>query len=111
MSGRIALPVCLFFVQVFVLCWEHGLYDAIIHVYNKGMKDFTTPIDELMTILSNTINSKKPLKREDINLGNKILVYISCCLSGRAYPVGDLDADSVDKVKDEVGSSIIKRIQ
>ena len=89
-------------LQVFVLCWEHALYDAIIHVYNKGMKDYTTPINELMVILSKAVMSKKPLTSEDINLGNKILVYISCCLSGRAYPVGDLEDDIVDKVKDDV---------
>ena len=35
------------------------------------------------------------LKPEQIKLGNKLLVYISCCLAGRAYPYGDIDKDKV----------------
>ena len=34
-----------------------------------------------------------------IKLGNKLLVYISCCLAGRAYPLGDIPEDQVSSVK------------
>lgn len=34
-----------------------------------------------------------------IQLGNKILVYISCCLAGRAYPLGDIAMESVAVVR------------
>ena len=27
------------------LCWAHGLYDAIFYVYNRGMRDYTTPLE------------------------------------------------------------------
>lgn len=37
-----------------------------------------------------------------LQLGNKILVYISCCLAGRAYPLGDIAADSVTRVRTDV---------
>ena len=37
-----------------------------------------------------------------IKLGNKLLVYISCCLAGRAYPLGDIPPNLVDTVKAEV---------
>jgi vacuolar protein sorting-associated protein 8 len=37
-----------------------------------------------------------------IQLGNKILVYISCCLAGRAYPRGNIPSERVADVKDKV---------
>ena len=37
-----------------------------------------------------------------IQLGNKILVYISSCLAGHAYPCGRIADDNVSRVKDDV---------
>ena len=37
-----------------------------------------------------------------IQLGNKILVYISCCLTGRAYPLGDIASGLAAKVQNDV---------
>jgi hypothetical protein len=31
-----------------LLCWKHGLYDAIFHIYNAGMMDFVSPLDEVL---------------------------------------------------------------
>ena len=31
--------------QMVKLCWAHGLYDAIFYVYNRGMRDYTTPLE------------------------------------------------------------------
>ena len=41
-----------------------------------------------------------------IKLGNKLLVYISCCLAGRAYPYGDIANELVAKVKYDVYSCL-----
>ena len=41
-----------------------------------------------------------------IKLGNKLLVYISCCLAGRAYPYGDIANDQIAQVKYEVYSRL-----
>ncbi len=41
--------------QVVLLCWTHGLYDAMIYVYNRGMEDFTTPLRELFLLLRSAI--------------------------------------------------------
>jgi len=35
-------------------------------------------------------------------LGNKLLVYISCCLAGVAYPHGTMDPETSELVKQEV---------
>lgn len=32
------------------LCWAHGLYDAIFYVYNRGMRDYTTPLEVFLEL-------------------------------------------------------------
>ena len=88
--------------QVMSLCWLYGLYDAIIYIYNNGMLDYVTPTEELMSQLTNAMNSSESLSQQQVDLGNKILVYISCCLAGRAYPYGDIEKSQVPKVKYDV---------
>ena len=99
------------------VCWNHGLYDAIIYIYNNGMLDFVTPAEELIAILIKAMDSyesqtngyesvTKRLTSSQIKLGNKLLVYISCCLAGRAYPYGDIPEDQVAKVKYDVYSCL-----
>ena len=41
------------------VCNSHGLYDAIIYVYNNGLQDFVTPVEELMTILADAIKNQQ----------------------------------------------------
>ncbi|XP_048580337.1 vacuolar protein sorting-associated protein 8 homolog isoform X2 [Nematostella vectensis] len=88
--------------QMVKLCWSHCLYDAILYVYNRGMRDYTTPLEELLAVLKSSINSDKPLNDTDQALGYRLLVYISCCLAGRAYPVGEIQQDIVTQVKSQV---------
>lgn len=92
--------------QMVKLCWAHGLYDAIFYVYNRGMRDYTTPLEELINVLKNTVQSRALLLDSDLSLGNKLLVYISCCLAGQAYPVGSIPEDLVQEVKREVFNCI-----
>ncbi|EDO31039.1 predicted protein, partial [Nematostella vectensis] len=87
--------------QMVKLCWSHCLYDAILYVYNRGMRDYTTPLEELLAVLKSSINSDKPLNDTDQALGYRLLVYISCCLAGRAYPVGEIQQDIVTQVKSQ----------
>ena len=46
------------------------------------------------------------LSAKQIHLGNKLLVYISCCLARRAYPYGDVPQDAVAKVKYDIYSCL-----
>ncbi|EMP42648.1 Vacuolar protein sorting-associated protein 8 like protein [Chelonia mydas] len=45
---------------------------------------------------------------EKVVMGNKLLVYISCCLAGRAYPLGDIPEDLVPLVKNQVFEFLIR---
>uniref|UniRef100_A0A3P9JC24 VPS8 subunit of CORVET complex n=1 Tax=Oryzias latipes TaxID=8090 RepID=A0A3P9JC24_ORYLA len=84
--------------QVVQVCWTNRLYDAVIYIYNRGMNDFITPMEVSLTSTWN----------EDVVMGNKLLVYISCCLAGRAYPLGDIPADLVVQVKNQVFDFLIR---
>lgn len=99
----VRIPVTsLDFHQVMSICWEYGLYDAIIHLYTRGMLDFVSPLQELLQVLQNALATGKQLTNQQITLGNKLLVYTSCCLAGRGYPYGDVPQELVQDVKQRV---------
>ncbi|NWW02149.1 VPS8 protein, partial [Oreocharis arfaki] len=94
--------------QVVLLCWENRLYDAMIYVYNSGMNDFISPMEKLFKVIAPPLNAGKSLRDEQVVMGNKLLVYISCCLAGRAYPLGDIPEDLVPLVKNQVFEFLIR---
>ncbi|XP_010210504.1 PREDICTED: vacuolar protein sorting-associated protein 8 homolog [Tinamus guttatus] len=94
--------------QVVLLCWENHLYDAMIYVYNSGMNDFISPMEKLFKVIAPPLNAGKSLSDEQVVMGNKLLVYISCCLAGRAYPLGDIPEDLVPLVKNQVFEFLIR---
>jgi len=42
------------------------------------------------------------LTDSQVVLGNKLLVYVSCCLAGRAYPYGNISPNFVEKVQTNI---------
>ncbi|KAI1889279.1 hypothetical protein AGOR_G00177500 [Albula goreensis] len=86
--------------QVVSLSRQHKLCDALIFVFNKGMNDYITPIEELVGGMARASPGVKP--DDHVKVGNKILVYISCCLTGQAYPFGVIPDDMVQAVKSQV---------
>lgn len=90
------------------LCWAHRLYDLVIYVFNKGLHDYLTPLEKLIKILSNALKENNGvLSDDDLALGCKILVYLSCCLAGNQYPLGVIDKICAKEVKDDIFNSII----
>ncbi|KAJ8566117.1 hypothetical protein K7X08_030594 [Anisodus acutangulus] len=70
------------FNQVVRLCREHRLHGALIYLFNKGLDDFRTPLEELFLILRDS-------KSESVTaLGYKMLVYLKYCFKGFAFPPG-----------------------
>nr|XP_033800413.1 vacuolar protein sorting-associated protein 8 homolog isoform X1 [Geotrypetes seraphini] len=94
--------------QVVLMCWENHLYDAMIYVYNSGMNDFISPLEKLFKVIASPLSAGKALTDEQVVMGNKLLVYISCCLAGRAYPLGDIPEDLVPLVKNQVFEFLIR---
>ncbi|XP_068423961.1 vacuolar protein sorting-associated protein 8 homolog isoform X1 [Clinocottus analis] len=94
--------------QVVQVCWENQLYDAMIYVFTSGMNDYITPMEKLFAVIGPQIRAGRSLKDEEVVMGNKLLVYISCCLAGRAYPLGEIPEDLVVQVKNQVFEFLIR---
>ncbi|XP_070609198.1 vacuolar protein sorting-associated protein 8 homolog [Erythrolamprus reginae] len=94
--------------QVVFMCWENHLYDGMIYVYNSGMNDYITPMEKLFKAIAHPLSAGKSLSDEQVIMGNKLLVYISCCLAGRAYPLGNIPEDLVPLIKNQVFEFLIR---
>ena len=53
--------------QLTSLCWEHGLYDAVLYVYNRGMSDYVSPLEQLLAILRTAIDSDSELSYQQVH--------------------------------------------
>lgn len=125
---------CLDIQQVLPLCRQYSMHSALISIWNRGMLDFASPLQELLPKLKavmdtsnycsdilnigtlsilwfcHFINEKclNLVEQEDYarDLGNKLLVYISCCFAGHAYPQGELVESMVDNVRNQVFQTV-----
>ena len=64
--------------QVMNVCWANGLYDAIIYIYNNGMKDFVTPAEELLGVLIKVRGLKVTFSQVIVVLPKKTEQKIAC---------------------------------
>ena len=93
--------------QAMSICQQHNLYDAIIYIYNNAMLDYITPLERMLRLISSSLTASEGELGEEVRrLGNKLLVYISQCLAGRAYFHGEIPADRVKQAKYDVYSTI-----
>lgn len=71
--------------QVMTVCKENRLYDAIIHIHNKAMLDYTGPIEEMVDIVAAPLNEKREPNYAEIEvkilntLDTIKLICIFCC--------------------------------
>jgi len=100
-------PKCLDMNKVVEMCWSQQLYDAMIHVYNRGLNDYTTPLLELLLQLRAALKKGKPLPDDYQKVGYKLLVYIRCCLAGLGYPAGNIPKDVVAQAKVSVYEAVL----
>jgi len=80
--------------QVSLLCKQHGLYDALIYVWNQALNDFITPLIDLLTLLvplmqNGEYDSGTDMEHEGFGVSAvKLFPYLSYTLTGRSYPTG-----------------------
>ncbi|TKR86596.1 hypothetical protein L596_011160 [Steinernema carpocapsae] len=70
--------------QIMTLCNKHNLYDSIIFLHNKAFKSFLLPLEQMLENVSQFCQ-KDVLSDCEMALGDKLLLYISCCLGGIPY--------------------------
>lgn len=82
--------------QVTALCKQHGLYDALIYVWNQAMGDYITPLIDLLSLIvpllddGEFMSSGNVMNDEAIGVNAvKIFPYLSYSLTGRVYPTGE----------------------
>ncbi|XP_065882689.1 vacuolar protein sorting-associated protein 8 homolog isoform X2 [Dysidea avara] len=95
--------------KLIVFCWKNALYDALLSVYNTGLNDYTSPLVELLLQLRSAMKGGQSLSDEYQKMGYKLLVYISGCLAGRAYPKGDIPKNYVKAVKSAVYKTLLAK--
>lgn len=61
-------------MKVVRLCREHGLYGALVYLFNKGLDDFRAPLEELFVVLRNS------LKESAAALGYVVLICFTYIL-------------------------------
>ncbi|KAL0468960.1 Golgi CORVET complex core vacuolar protein 8 domain-containing protein [Neurospora intermedia] len=96
--------------QVTTLCKKHGLYDALIYVWNQALNDYLTPFIDLLALLvplmqnghaDGTTSVLEKETRETNAL--KIFPYLSFILTGKTYPTGETIPDVIaQKAKAEI---------
>lgn len=97
------------------LCLRYRLYSAFTHVANRGLRDFTLPVDVLLAAIAtcdvmgalhkaeglrDTMVSRPASVGFDYQGGSssearsvlvrKLLLYLACCVTGRSFPFGSL---------------------
>ncbi|CAG8980533.1 hypothetical protein HYALB_00002530 [Hymenoscyphus albidus] len=96
--------------QVTMLCKQHNLYDALIYVWNQALRDYITPLIDLLALLVPLIQNGDSLANaslmDDPIFGVnalKMFPYLSYTFTGRVYPTGDsLEDQDAMKAKAEI---------
>ncbi|XP_058794135.1 vacuolar protein sorting-associated protein 8 homolog isoform X2 [Phymastichus coffea] len=103
---------CLDIHQVTTICQQRSLWEALIHLQTAALGDYTAPIHQLVPVLQkhllDSVDSAQPW--DCINLGNALLVYTSCCLTGRQFPrKSELPEGLPRKVKADVLRALLSQ--
>ncbi|KAF9450435.1 hypothetical protein P691DRAFT_810376 [Macrolepiota fuliginosa MF-IS2] len=112
-------PACLDINQAIQLCQKHHLYDALIYVYTRALRDYVAPIVELLGLIrrvlmhrraeagnadseGDELDSEPSLEPMIVN-SYKVYPYLSHVLSGLTYPSGEpLPEDEAFQAKKDV---------
>ncbi|BFZ55878.1 Vacuolar protein sorting-associated protein 8 [Savitreella phatthalungensis] len=97
-------PACLDIDQVWTICMDQHLYDALAHVSTRALRDWITPLTLFFTSIKSVIRlanlqsarDTRELRNFDLaRLGAdtiqavKIFRYLSLSMTGRTFPAGE----------------------
>ncbi|CAK1362811.1 Vacuolar protein sorting-associated protein 8 [Cercospora beticola] len=82
--------------QVTMLCRQHSLYDALIYVWTQAIRDYVSPLIDLLSLMMMIQEGDE----EEVRLDHpfyapamKTYAYLAYSLTGRRYPSGDFMDD------------------
>ncbi|EME38272.1 hypothetical protein DOTSEDRAFT_140974 [Dothistroma septosporum NZE10] len=82
--------------QVTMLCRQHSLYDALIYIWTQALRDYVTPLIDLLMLVKMLLGGD-----EDENITGNLLYeaaaktspYLAYSLTSRRYPSGEIMND------------------
>ncbi|VDO69797.1 unnamed protein product [Heligmosomoides polygyrus] len=97
-ASVVRFPIqCIDLHYVMSTCKQNGLYDGIIYVMNKALGDYLSPLEEMLDdVLS--FASNEMMSDSEVERGNRLLLYLHCCLAGHTYPYGSLPPEQLSTV-------------
>ncbi|VDK61197.1 unnamed protein product [Cylicostephanus goldi] len=101
-ASVVRFPIeCIDIHYVMSTCKQNGLYDGIIYVMNKAFGDYLSPLEEMLSDVS-SFASHEVLSDAEVERGNRLLLYLHCCLTGHSYPYGTLPPELSHSIPEEV---------
>ncbi|KAF8309432.1 hypothetical protein DL93DRAFT_2085708 [Clavulina sp. PMI_390] len=118
-------PSCLDINQVIALCQKHDLYDALIYVYTRALRDYVSPLVELLGLLRKIRQSRtqKPARTVDESQAHldrlaverlvpnayKVYSYLGDVLSGLIHPSQEpMPEDEAFQAKSDIYSFLFR---
>ncbi|OQV20288.1 Vacuolar protein sorting-associated protein 8-like protein [Hypsibius exemplaris] len=95
--------------QVVGVCRQYDLFDGLAYVFTTAFADARTPLEEYLLRLRREMRGKPNLPDEIVALGNKLIVYLSCCLNGLTYPSGLPNDTHASAIALDVFQSLLAR--
>ncbi|KAL4073879.1 Golgi CORVET complex core vacuolar protein 8-domain-containing protein [Scleroderma citrinum] len=99
-------PTCLDIHQAIRICQAHQLWDALIYVYTRALRDYVSPIVELLSLIRKTLRQPASLTNgtsSHSNYAYKIFPYLINISSAQAFPSGDpLDAEEAHQAMKDI---------
>ncbi|KHJ97874.1 hypothetical protein OESDEN_02146 [Oesophagostomum dentatum] len=106
-ASVVRFPIeCIDIHYVMSTCKQNNLYDGIIYVMNKAFNDYLSPLEEMLSDVS-SFASHEVYSDSEVERGNRLLLYLHCCLAGHAYPYGSLPSTQLKAVPEEAYRCII----
>lgn len=104
-------PACIDVHHAIGLCKRHALYDALIYVYNAGLRDYVSPVIEFLSLIREIRKRRREESGSQVleaYLENavpdayKIYDYLGSILTGVSYPSKRRINDGADQAKADV---------
>ncbi|EKG22382.1 hypothetical protein MPH_00279 [Macrophomina phaseolina MS6] len=96
--------------QVTILCRQFSLYDALIYVWTRSLRDYITPLIDLLTLIKLLLSDdgiNGTTEEQILPSAMKIFPFLAYTFTGRIYPGGaPLPDDEADEAKGAVYSYI-----
>lgn len=83
--------------EITMLCRQHNLYDALIHVWTRAIRDYVTPLIDLLQLvklLDAGSEAEHSMDNPFFAAAMRVFPYLAFAFTSRQYPNGELMDDN-----------------